>query len=73
MNNPQNTKARVGSVKIYADTGLDQWQIVQDRIKKDFERKNIKGGQIFMMPVDFGEGSFVLEIKVREIPNVTKH
>ena len=57
----------VGKVDIYAETGLDEWQVVKDRIRQEAEAKKVKDGDRQIMMVHFNE-PLVIEINVRKMP-----
>ena len=57
----------VGKFEIYADTGIDQWAILQERVKQEVENKKLKDGQRRTMMVDFDE-PLIVTISVTKMP-----
>lgn len=57
----------VGQVDIYADTGVDQWAILKERIEREIKSKKVKDGDHMVMKIDFGT-PLMIEIKVKEMP-----
>jgi hypothetical protein len=57
----------IGKVDIYADTGIDEWEIVKDRIRKEAEAKKVKDGDRQVMAINFTE-PLLIEISVRKMP-----
>jgi hypothetical protein len=56
----------IGGQKIYADTGQDHVQILQDEIRKQVERKQLTVGKSYMMRVAMGDKPVVVEITIHE-------
>lgn len=59
--------SNVGKVDIFAETGEDQWLLLQAAIRREIEKKKIKEGDRYFMPVFFDE-PLVIEIKVTKSP-----
>lgn len=56
-----------GKVEIFADTGIDQWEIVRKKIREEVERKRLKDGDTKILSVDFDE-PLIIEMKVIKMP-----
>lgn len=57
----------VGKIDVFADTGLDEWEILKDRIRAEINNKKIKDGDYKTMMVDFGE-PMIISITVTKMP-----
>ena len=61
----------IGKIDIFADTGLDQWEIVKSRVLEEVERKKLKDGDRRVMRVAFDE-SLMVEINVYKLSEEAK-
>lgn len=66
MNSKLNKIGIIGGQAIYADTGQDHMQMLQDHIKKLVEDKQPTPGKTMMMRVDYGGKPVVVEINILE-------
>ena len=57
----------LGKIDLYAETGLDQWEILKKRVEEEVQAKTIKAGDRKMMRVDFGV-PLTIEIRAIEMP-----
>lgn len=57
----------VGKFEIYADTGIDQWALLQERVRQEVENKKLRDGQRRTMLVDFDE-PLIVTISVAKMP-----
>lgn len=57
----------VGKIDVFADTGLDEWEILKNRISAEIKNKKIKDGDYKTMRVDFGE-PMIISITVNKMP-----
>lgn len=57
----------VGKIDVFADTGLDEWEILKNRISAEIKNKKIKDGDYKTMRVDFGE-PMIISITVTKMP-----
>ena len=61
----------VGKFEIYADTGIDQWEILKDRVREEVKNKKLKDGDRRVMAVAFDEPLIVTMI-VSKMPQEEK-
>ena len=61
----------VGKFEIYANTGIDQWEILKERVRQEVEHKKLRDGQSRTMIVDFDE-PLIVTISVAKMPQEEK-